>query len=84
MDTLLSLAGRVMLLGALALAALAVAEGVVQLFGQSLTGSAYKAGRLLEFSAMVMVLAIGLLLREIRNDSRAPGRSAGFTPTAAR
>ena len=69
-DKLLCWVSRLALAGALALALLAVVEWAAQSVGASLLGHAYAAGRLLEFGAIVMVFAIGLLLREIAAELR--------------
>ncbi len=70
MDNLWRWARRLALAGALALGLLSVVEWVVQSVGGSLIGRAYASGRLLEFGAIVMVFAIGLLLREIAAELR--------------
>ncbi|MGQ0430505.1 MAG: hypothetical protein ACT4UQ_11290 [Gammaproteobacteria bacterium] len=70
MNSLWNWASRLALASALALALLAVVEWVAQSVGASLLGHAYAAGRLLEFGAIVMVFAIGLLLREILTELR--------------
>ena len=67
MNRLLELARRVSFAGASVLAALAVAEGLVQLVGSTLTGGHYGAGRLLEFAGILMLFAIGLLLWDIHS-----------------
>jgi predicted Kef-type K+ transport protein len=73
MQRYIDLAYRALFALAILLAALAVAEGVLQILGMSLTRGAYTPGRLLEFSAMVMTFVIALLLRGIRG----PGGSSG-------
>jgi hypothetical protein len=70
MDKLLTVVYRLTFLLAFAVAALAVAEGVVQLFGQSIMRGAYSAGRLFELSGILMTFVIALLLRDIRDDAR--------------
>ena len=70
MDKILSLIYRLAFITALAVAALAVAEGVAQLLGQTITHGTYSAGRLLELSGILMVFVIALLLRDIRDDAR--------------
>lgn len=70
METIFSWAGRIALAGALGLALFAIVEWAAQSVGASLQGHAYTAGRILEFGAIVMVFAIGLLLREILAELR--------------
>lgn len=70
MDTLFSWARRLALAGALGLGVLAFVEWLLQSVGTSLLGNAYAAGRILEFGAIVMVFAIGMLLREISAELR--------------
>jgi hypothetical protein len=65
MESLLSWFGKLAFAGALGLGLLAIVEWVAQSVGASLLGHAYTSGRLLEFGAIVMVFAIGLLLRDI-------------------
>lgn len=57
---------------ALAVLALAVVEGVLQLAGVSLTGLTYSAGRLLEFGTMLMIFVGVLNLRGIRSALQQP------------
>jgi hypothetical protein len=57
---------RLLLIGAIGLMGLAVLELLAQLIGQSLVGNYYSAGRLLELSAVFAVLAIALILRDIK------------------
>lgn len=73
MERLATLASRLFMIAAFAVAALAVGEGIARIFGQSLVGGGYSGGRLLEFSAILMVFAIALILRSIRNEVRRRG-----------
>jgi hypothetical protein len=70
MERILHWICRLALVGAFALAGLAVGELVAQGLGLSLLQGAYAAGRLLEFGAILMVFAIGLQLREILAELR--------------
>jgi len=70
METFFTLAGRLAMAGALGLALFAIVEWIAQSVGVSLQGRAYTAGRILEFGAILMVFAIGLLLREILAELR--------------
>lgn len=65
MSTLFHWASRLALVGACGLGALAIVEWIAQSVGASLFDHAYASGRLLEFGAILMVFAIGLLAREI-------------------
>ena len=70
MGNLLTVIYRFVFILAFGVAALAVAEGIVQLFGQTITHGAYSAGRLFELSGILATFAIALLLRDIRDDAR--------------
>jgi hypothetical protein len=70
METIFSWARRLALAGALGFAIFAIVEWIAQSVGASLQGRAYTAGRILEFGAILMVFAIGLLLREILAELR--------------
>lgn len=70
METLFCWGRRLALVGACGLAILGVVELIAQALGASLLSHAYAAGRLLEFGAILMVIAIGLLLREILAELR--------------
>ena len=65
MDSLLAVVYRITFLLAFGVAALAVAEGVIQLFGHSIMHGTYSAGRLFEFAGILMAFVIGLLLAEL-------------------
>ena len=58
---------RLLLIGAASMMGLAFLELAAQLLGQSLLRSYYSPGRLMELSATLAVLAIALLLRDVRN-----------------
>ena len=70
MGKLLTVIYRFVFILAFAVAGLAVMEGVVQLFGQSIMRGTYGAGRLFELSGILATFAIALLLRDIRDDAR--------------
>jgi ABC-type proline/glycine betaine transport system permease subunit len=70
MDKILALIYRIGFVMAFAVAALAVAEGFVQLLGHTITQGTYGAGRLFELSGILMIFVIALLLRDIRDDAR--------------
>ncbi len=71
-----SIASRGAFFGAFALAAIAVFEYVVQLFGYTLLRGTYKPGRLVEFAAILLIFVIALLLRSVREELRS-SRGAG-------
>ena len=66
-DTLNSMVSRVFFFGGFGLLGLAILEGVVNLFGYTIMRH-YSAGRLLEFAAMLFILVIALLLRQVREE----------------
>ena len=57
---------RLLLVGALVLVAVAVIELALQVLGVSVIAKYYAAGRLLEMAAVFAVIAIALILRDIR------------------
>ena len=61
-----SLFNRLFFLGAFVLFALAVVEKVANWSGYTLIGLSYSPGRLFEFSAIMLLFVITLLLRDIR------------------
>ena len=70
MDTakLNSLVCRLFFGAALLLFAISVLEKVASLMGSTILGGTYTAGRLFEFSALLVTFVIALLLREIREE----------------
>lgn len=70
MDKILALAYRFLFVVAFILAGAGVLEGVVQLAGTTLLHDINTAGRLFEFSGIVMVFVIALELRDIRSLAR--------------
>lgn len=65
--TILHNIARLALVGALALFALAFLELAAGLFDKSLIRNVYAAGRLIEMAAALLVPAIAITLREIRD-----------------
>jgi hypothetical protein len=59
---------RIFAVGALALIALAVIESAANVFRYTFVREAYRPGRLVEFATMSAVIAIALLLRQIREE----------------
>ncbi len=52
---------------------LALWERINQYFGYTFTWISYKPGQLLQFSAILMIFTIGLLLRQLRDQMKASG-----------
>jgi hypothetical protein len=65
-DTFLKYVTRTFFVVGFGALALDVAEVIVNTFGYTLLGGAYTKGRLLELAATLMVFAITILLRQIR------------------
>ena len=71
-DKLTSILSRLFFAVAFALLLIAVLDRVLNIFGWYLTWTHYRAGRLFEFSAMLMIFVIVLLLRQIRERLKKP------------
>ncbi len=69
-DKLNSLVYRFFFLGASVLLILAVTERAANTFGYTILRGYYTGGRLLEFSAILMIFVIALLLRQLREEVR--------------
>ena len=66
-----SIVSRLFFLTSFVLVGAALTEWIVNLFGYTLFRQwSYTAGRLLEFSAILLVFVIALLLREVREELR--------------
>ena len=65
-----SLASRLFFVAALVLLALAVLERAAVIMGHTILQGSYTAGRMLEFSALLVTFVIALLLRQIREELR--------------
>ena len=61
---------RALFLLAAAIIVVAFVEWLAQIFGASIVGQFYSAGRLLELAATLLVFVIAVLLRQIRNELR--------------
>jgi hypothetical protein len=70
MEKVTSIICRILFGVAFVLTGIGVLEWLAQLFGSTILRGWYTPGRLLEFSAMVLVLVIALQLREIKTLSR--------------
>jgi hypothetical protein len=68
MEKLNSMGSRLFFITALVLLAIAVLERVAHLLGYTILQGAYTAGRMLEFSALLVTFVIALLLRQIREE----------------
>jgi hypothetical protein len=68
-DRLISFFNRLFFAGAFVLLFLAIWNRILQLFGWTIDWY-YEAGRILEFSAIMMIFVIALLLRQIREQLR--------------
>lgn len=62
---------RTVFVAAVCIILFALAEGFIQIFGQSLIGRIYSPGRLLDLAGTLLVFVIIELLRQIRNELRA-------------
>jgi hypothetical protein len=73
-DRLTSFLNRVFFAAAFLLLAVALLDRLVSFFGYTILGSTYTAGRLLEFSAIMLLFVIALLVRQTRDamQRRAP------------
>ena len=65
-----SLGSRLFFIAALVLLALAVLERAAHVIGLTILQGTYTAGRMLEFSALLVIFVIALLLRQIREELR--------------
>lgn len=66
MERLNSFVSRLFFFAAFVLLAIAILDRVLNLFGYTILGGEYTSGRILEFSAIMLVVVIALLLRQIR------------------
>jgi hypothetical protein len=69
-DRLTSVLYRIFAVASIVLIDLAVLEALANAFRYTVVGETYRPGRLVEFAAMSAVLAIPLLLRQIREELR--------------
>ncbi len=68
-----SLLSRVLFLAAFLLLAIAVVERLVNYAGFTIVGSAYTAGRMLEFAGIMLLFVIAIVLRQARDELRKRG-----------
>ena len=67
---------RILFIGAISLAGLAILEKLINIFGYTLLRAQYTPWRLLEFSAIALLFLVSLQLREI-NMTLVKGASKG-------
>ena len=65
-DKLTSFLNRMFFFAAFLLLAIAIVDRLVSFFGYTILGSAYTAGRMLEFAAIMLLFVVALLLRQVR------------------
>ena len=68
MHTLNNLYYRLFSAIALLLLLIGLVDGFMRLFGYTLSWISYTPGRILEFSAMIMIFAIAFVLRQIQEE----------------
>jgi len=66
LNKLTSIFSRIFFAVASLLLLIAIIDWILRIFGWTFTWLQYKPGRLLEFAAYIMIFAIVLLLRQIR------------------
>ena len=76
MEKLTALAIRLFFVAAFALLAIAVFEVLANAVGYTLTRGLYSGGRMLEMAALLLMFAVALLLRQIRNRLGGESRKA--------
>ena len=63
-----SMVTRLLFLAAFVVFGIAVIERVLGLFGYTILGELYAPGRLVEFSTVLLIFVIALLLRQVREE----------------
>ncbi len=71
-DKLISVFSRIVFIVAIVILAVAILDWILRLFGYTLSFLPYQPGRLMEFSTILIVLVIALLLRQIRDSVKKP------------
>lgn len=74
-DKYTSFFSRLFFVVAIIILLLAVWDRIIGLFGWTITWLYYQPGRLLEFSAILIIFVIALLLRQIRQELRKETKS---------
>ena len=72
LDNLNSLISRLFFFMAFLLLAGAVVERAANTFGYTILRETYTAGRLLEFSVVLLIFVIALLMRQVREQLKLP------------
>jgi len=67
-EKVINIIPRIFFILAFGLFALAILEGVLDLFKWTLSFLPYQAGRLFEFAGILLIFVIALLLRQIREE----------------
>lgn len=67
LNKLLSGVSRLFFWGALALLMIVIAEGFANLFGHTVLRGVFRAGRMLEFAAVLLIFVITLTLQQVRD-----------------
>ncbi len=70
MDKFSSFFSRLFFAAALIMLVIAIINWVLNLFGWAFSWLPYQSGRILEFSAILMIFVMALLLRQIRESLR--------------
>lgn len=70
LEKAISMISRTFFVVAFILLGLAVIERVANLYGYTILAGAYTAGRLLDFSAVLLLFVLALQLREVREALR--------------
>lgn len=73
-DTCNRTISRVFFFTAFVLLVIAVADRFVNFFGYTILTGGYTAGRVLEFAALMLIVVIALLLRQIREELKSESR----------
>ena len=66
MEKMMSFISRLFFLASFVLVTLALFDRVLNLFGYTILPGGYTSGRMLEFAAIMLIVVIALLLRQIR------------------
>jgi len=68
-----SIFNRLFFVAAFLLFAVGLVEKAANLFGYTVVGGMYSAGRLFEFAGIMLLFVITLLLRDVRDRARSSG-----------
>ena len=72
MEKFISFISRLFFLASFVLVAVAVFDRALNLFGYTILPGGYTAGRMLEFAAIMLIVVITVLLRQIRETLKRP------------